>query len=55
MAEVAAFGIVLSVHMAWGIYKPGDNYMLCVDLAEYFKLEKHYNTASYSLLWLVPV
>ena len=34
--EVAAFGIMLLVHIAWSIYRPRDNYMLHVDLAEYF-------------------
>jgi len=47
---VAAFGIVLSVPIAWGIYRPGDNDMLHVDLAEYFKLKKHYHTVAYNLL-----
>lgn len=35
----AALGIMLSVRIAWGIYKPSDNYMLRVDLAEYFNSE----------------
>lgn len=46
----AALGIMLSVSIAWGMYKPSDNYMLHVDLAEYFKLRKHYNTAAYNRL-----
>lgn len=48
-SEVPAFGMVLLVHIAQGVYRPGDNCVLCVDLAEYFKLKKHYNTAAYNL------
>lgn len=39
LRELAACGIVLSVHIALGIYRPRDKYVLCVDLAEYFKLK----------------
>lgn len=39
--EMAALGMVLAVLTAWGTYRPADNRMLCVDLAEYFRLKKH--------------
>lgn len=51
----SALGVMLLVPVAWGTYRPGDNYMFHVDLAEYFKLRKHNNAAANIFLWFVPV